>query len=84
MSRPEIYGTWDSASYKDGERLEFYEGLTDTERIKYDSAGSARYCWLRSPYPTHAYYERYVTTDGTLSRNFANYTIGAAPACIIA
>ena len=48
LSRPEIYGTWDSATYKDGTLLEFYEGLTDTERIKYDAAGSARYCWLRS------------------------------------
>ena len=84
LSRPEIYGTWDSASYKDGERLEFYEGLTDTERIKYDSAGSARYCWLRSPDPSSAYTERSVYTDGTLYGYYAYSTLGAAPACIIA
>ena len=84
LSRPEIYGTWDSASYKDGEMLEFYEGLTDTERIKYDSAGSARYCWLRSPHPSYAYFERSVNTDGTLSGSYAHFTFGAAPACIIA
>ena len=84
LSRPEIYGTWDSTSHKDGEMLEFYEGLTDTERIKYDSAGSARYWWLRSPTPSNAYNERNVHTDGTLNSNNANHTNGAAPACIIA
>ena len=84
LSRPEIYGTWDSATYKDGTLLEFYEGLTDTERIKYDAAGSARNCWLRSPNPGNANYERIVGTSGALSYNYANYAIGVAPACIIA
>ncbi|MBQ8549858.1 MAG: BppU family phage baseplate upper protein [Clostridia bacterium] len=84
LSRPEIYGTWDSATYKDGTLLEFYEGLTDTERIKYDAAGSARFCWLRSPYPGVAYDERSVSTSGALSGNGANNAIGVAPACIIA
>jgi len=84
LSRPEIYGDWDSATYKDGERLEYYEGLTNTERIKYDAAGSARYCWLRSPYPGHAYNERHVCTDGSLYSNGAVYASGVAPACIIA
>ena len=84
LSRPEIYGTWDSSTYKDGELLEFYEGFTDTERIKYDAAGSARYCWLRSPYPGSASSERYVHTSGALSSNTANYGYGVAPACIIA
>lgn len=49
LSRPEVYGTWDSTSYKDGELLEFYDGLTQTERIKYDAFGAARHAWLRSP-----------------------------------
>ena len=84
LSRPEIYGTWDSATYKDGTLLEFYEGLTDTERIKYDAAGSARSCWLRSPSPGHAYYERTVTTSGALNSYLANLAFGVAPACIIA
>ena len=84
LSRLEIYGTWDSATYKDGELLEFYEGFTDTERIKYDAAGSARQCWLRSPYPERANFERIVTTSGALNNNFANYGNGVAPACIIA
>ena len=84
LSRPEIYGTWDSATYKDGELLEFYDGLTDTERIKYDAAGSARICWLRSPHPGYASNERIVNTSGALSYNYANNAYGVAPACIIA
>ena len=84
LSRPEIYGTWDSATYKDGELLEFYEGFTDTERIKYDAAGSARNCWLRSPVPGYAGSERYVNTSGALSSYIAYVANGVAPACIIA
>ena len=84
LSRPEIYGTWDSATYKDGTLLEFYEGLTDTERIKYDAAGSARNCWLRSPSPGNANHERHVHTSGALNYSSANRANGVAPACIIA
>ena len=65
--------------------MEFYEGFTDTERIKYDAAGSARYCWLRSPYPGYAYDERCVYTSGALyNHGGAIYGHGVAPACIIA
>ena len=84
LSRPEIYGDWDSATYKDGERLEYYEGLTNTERKKYDAAGSARICWLRSPYPGDAYSERIVYTDGSMNSINAINARGVAPACIIA
>jgi len=84
LSRPEIYGTWDSYTYKDGEMLEYYNGLTDTERIKRDEAGSARYAWLRSPHSGNAYGERIVYTSGSvISRNADNAT-GVAAACIIA
>lgn len=84
LSRPEIYGTWDSTTYKDGELLEFYEGFTNTERIKYDAAGTARYCWLRSPVPGNAYHERTVAASGALNGNDAISGYGVAPACIIA
>ena len=84
LSRPEIYGDWDSSSYKDGELLEYYEGFTNTERIKYDAAGSARYCWLRSPNPGYASYERFVYTSGVVNGINANSAYGVAPACIIA
>ena len=84
LSRPEIYGTWDSAEVKDGELLEYYSGLTDAERIKYDPSGSARYCWLRSPYPGYAYYVRHVNTSGALNSSGAYRALAPAPACIIA
>lgn len=84
LSRPEIYGSWDSSSIKDGELLEYYEGLTDIERIKYDAAGSARHCWLRSPGPGIASGGRIVYTSGALHGNNAIYGTGVAPACIIA
>jgi hypothetical protein len=84
LSSPEIYGTWDSATYKDGELLEYYEGLTDTERIKYDAAGSAHHCWLRSPHPLSASYERNVHNSGALDSNYVYHDYGVATACIIA
>lgn len=84
LSRPEIYGTWDSSTYKDGELLEYYNGLTDTERIKRDEAGSARSAWLRSPYPGYAYYERIVYTSGSVGNGNATNAGGVAAACIIA
>lgn len=84
LSRPEIYGDWDSSTVKDGEQLEYYEGLTNTERIKYDAAGSARDCWLRSPHPGNANGERSVKTSGALGNSRANNANGVAPACIIA
>ena len=84
LSRPEIYGTWDSSTYKDGELLEYYNGLTDTERIKRDEAGSARNAWLRSPHPGHAHYERIVHTSGSVGNYNASLANGVAAACIIA
>ncbi len=84
LSMPEIYGTWDSSALKDGTLLDYYDGLTNTERIKYDAFGVARYCWLRSPYPWNAHYERIVNADGSLNGYSAYGGIGAAPACIIA
>ena len=84
LSRPEIYGSWDSATYKDGELLDYYEGLTNAERKKFDILGSVRYAWLRSPYPSNASIARIVDTDGSLSSDGAYYSSGVAPACIIA
>lgn len=84
LSRPEIFGDWDSASYKDGTQLEYYNGLTATERIKRDAAGTARYAWLRSPYPSYAGGARIVYSDGALGSSFAYFGLGVAPACIIA
>ena len=84
LSRPEIFGDWDSASYKDGTQLEYYNGLTATERIKRDAAGTARYAWLRSPTPSNASNVRIVNSSGGVSGSNAYYGGGVAPACIIA
>ncbi|MBR5182421.1 MAG: BppU family phage baseplate upper protein [Erysipelotrichaceae bacterium] len=83
LSRPEIYGTWDSSSYKDGELLEYYDGLTQAELIHRDKGGTARYDWLRSPNPSYASNARNVGTDGSLNYSIAVGALGVAPACII-
>lgn len=84
LSRPEIFGNWDSESYKDGTQLEYYNGLTATERIKRDAAGTARYAWLRSPTPSTANFARVVLSSGGVGDVTAYYGNGVAPACIIA
>ena len=83
LSRPEVYGSWDNSSIKDGEVLDFYEDAENADRIKRDVGGTARWAWLRSPHPSTANYVRVVTTDGSLT-NYNAYTISSvAPACII-
>ena len=84
LSRPEIFGDWDSASIKDGTQLEYYVGLTNSERIHRDKNGSARNCFLRSPNPGDAYLVRSLYSSGSLTNNNANNSYGVAPACIIA
>lgn len=84
LSRPEIFGTLDSDStIKDGEFLEYYNGLTDAERIKYDVSGLACSCRLRSPNPGSPSHEYSVNINGTLGSTGAINNIGIAPACII-
>ena len=83
LSAPEYFGTYDSASLKDGVLLDYYDGLTQAERIKRDKGGAARYTWLRSPNPWHAGTVRSVNTDGSLYNSGAIGGHGVAPACII-
>jgi len=84
LSQPEIFGTWDSETCKDGEQLEYYKGLTDAGRIKYDVEGTARLAWTRSPNPIYAYGQRIVHNDGSLYNRAGSSSGGVAPACIIA
>ena len=83
LSRPEIYGTYDSNTLKDGEILDYYDGLSQSDLIKRDVGGTARNCWLRSPYPSYATSVRGVQTDGSLSGYHAYGAGGVAPACLI-
>lgn len=84
LSRPEIFGNWDSTAYKDGELLDYYDGFVGTERIKYDNGGSACPAWLRSPNPSNASDVRSAGSAGSMSSDVAYYGRGVAPACIIA
>ena len=84
LSRPEIWGDWDSASLKDGTQLEYYNGLTNLERIKYDEFGVARTAWVRSPYPSLAHSERTVNgATGAVYGDYAFNAIGVVAACVI-
>ncbi|MBO4853948.1 MAG: hypothetical protein J5482_02230 [Oscillospiraceae bacterium] len=84
LSRPEIYGTYDNTSYQDGTQLKYYEGLTQTELIKRDTAGSACRSWLRSANPIYANTARVVYTSGDVDYAQATVACTVAPACIIA
>lgn len=84
LSRPEIFGDWDSASIKDGVQLEYYVGLSNAERIRRDKNGSARYCFVRSPVAGYASSVRYLHSSGNVYYSYAYGSHGVAPACIIA
>ena len=80
-SRPEV-GLGDE-SMDQGSVWGFYDGAADTDRIKRDFVSTARYWWLRSPYPSGAHYVRLVTSSGALSSDGACYGVSAAAACEI-
>jgi len=69
----------------EGAVLDYYEGTTALERIKFDIAipATARYWWLRSPYPSNAYRVRVINPDGARSDDYADYGLGVAPDCVI-
>lgn len=73
-----------STSPNVGSVLDYYDNATNAKRIKYRADnGDAYYWWLRTPYPTGAYYVRGVNTTGALSGSTASGSIGVAAACII-
>ena len=84
LSRPEIFGDWDSTSIKDGVQLEYYADLAGSERIHRDKNGSERFCFLRTPYPWLANHGRFLYSGGNLNYTSARENQGVAPACIIA
>ena len=56
---------------------DMFIGASNDDRIRYQG-GVARYYWLRSPYPSHASNERYVSPSGALNYNVANYAYGVS------
>lgn len=84
LSRGEIWGTYDSTSLKDGTILDFYDGLTNLERIKYDEFGVAYVAWVRTPGAEEAITEYTVSgTTGAVSYSRAITANGVAAACVI-
>ena len=84
LSRPEVYGTWDSSKYKDGEILEYFDGLSDVERVRYEVNGTARTTWSRTASQAQTYAVRNIyREDGRLYTNGAYGAYAIAPACII-
>lgn len=78
-------GLGNNDTVAEGSVMEFFNGATDTDRIKYDIAAptTARYWWLRSPYPWYASIVRSVNPSGALSSNVASNGCGLAAACVI-
>lgn len=84
LSQGEIYGTYASDDLQDGTLLDYYNGLTNAEKKKFDKTGVARSAWLRTPLPTYADIERVVNSrTGSIYYGNASDTLGVAPACII-
>lgn len=93
ISRSEAYGNKENG-IDEGAAYEYYKDYSqsagsahdgaDTNRIKYNSAASAFWWWLRSPYFGFAYYARYINVDGFVNGNLAYIGNGLAPACVIA
>ena len=84
LSRPEVYGTYDSSSLKDGEILEYYEGASGAERIHRDRNDSARSAWLRSAPPGNTNQTYIITASGSMTSSFDRSSAAVAAACIIA
>ena len=57
--------------------------VPELKRQLIDLDGDSTFWWLRSPLPSYASYERYVSTDGSLSYYRACYGLGAVAACEI-
>lgn len=80
-SEMEIFGSYGGTA--DGSAIfDLYNGAEATDRIKYRGT-SAQTWWVRSPYWTHAYYERYVISSGGAGHNNAFNSCAVVPACQI-
>ena len=69
-----------------GSVFDYYNGASQADKIKYDIAAqtTARFWWLRTPYPSHANGERSTGSSGALNSYYgANSGYGAVAACEI-
>lgn len=81
QSMTEIFGS-NNNGIAEGSQLAYWVGASDADRIKYEGS-TARYWWLRSPYPTHANNVRLVYPSGVLVSSNAYSAYGVVPACCI-
>ena len=81
QSITEIFGS-NNNGIAEGSQLAYWVGASDADRIKYEGS-TARYWWLRSPYPTYAYGVRGVNPSGVLNYHYAHNAYGVVPACCI-
>lgn len=84
LSQSEIYGTYQNSSCNDGTQLEYYQNLSDAEKIIYTEAGAPSMRWTRTPSYGSSNGVIVSNSNGTvLSANPANST-RVCPACVIA
>lgn len=77
-SEMEIFGSY--GGNQDGSTIyDLYNGAEATDRIKYRGT-SAQHWWLRSPYWSNAYHERYVHSSGSAYSYYAYYSYAVVPA----
>lgn len=84
LSRAEIDGIYENHDIQDGVQLEFYDGLSNSERITYAANGVAVTKRLRTASGTDASSTTIISTSGKISTISARLGIGICPACIIA
>ena len=82
LSRKNVFGADEYSGISEGELLEYFNGATNADRIKYQN-GTARYWWLRTPGSGFANSVRGVFTSGALSNYYAYGADGVVPACCI-
>lgn len=84
LSQSEIYGTYQNSSCNDGTQLEYYQNLSDAEKIIYTEAGAPSMRWTRTPSYGSSNGVIVSNSNGTvLSANPVNST-RVCPACVIA
>jgi hypothetical protein len=80
-SMTEVYGSSNSG-VAEGSQFEYWKDTTNAAKIKYQGS-TARYWWLRGPYPGFADYVRYVNTSGALYSSGASNALGLVPGLCI-
>jgi hypothetical protein len=80
-SMTEVYGS-NNNNVAEGSQFEYWKDTTNAAKIKYQGS-TARYWWLRGPYPGDASNVRRVRTSGALSYNDAYGAGGFVPGLCI-